>query len=104
MCAVIRPNSFPINCICSLFVASSPRHSQKLLAHRPGELSFRAFDMNFHKSVDVVFVDKGIGIAGLSGPHGIELLKSIVVLGVDVDDRVDACFILDILEAFEDAI
>ena len=71
----------------------------KLIAFGPRKLSFRAFNMKCHEPVDVIFADKRIRVARLSRPHGIELLKSVIVLRVNVDDRIYGGFILDILES-----
>ena len=62
------------------------------------------FDMKRHKPVHVVVVDKRMGIARPACANGREFLECIIVLGVDVDDRVDPGLVSMALNRSDDAI
>ncbi len=67
-----------------------------LVPFGPGELRFRAFDMDGHEAVDVVFADEGIRLAGLPPDRKASQFfeAKLSSFGVDVDDGIDAGLIL----------
>src|SRR5262245_14884126 len=72
----------------------------RLRARCPGELCFAAFDVHRVEPFDIVLADEWMRIARFPCLERFDLFKRVVVLGVRMNDGVDARLLLDIFEPF----